>query len=283
MNSKFTSANHINIHYLDNSSEHDQNELPIILMHGLSANAYSFSSILDRMADHYIISVDLRGRGLSDKPDENYSMNDHAKDIIGLMDHLEIETAVIGGHSFGARLSIYLAAKYPERFSKVILMDAAAKLHPNVKEMVMPSVLRLNKTWSSFDSYLQEIKEAPFLNDQWLSEMLPYFKADIKEKEDGSIVTNSSLQHILLAVEGVLGPGEKWVEYITSIRQPSILINATGPYVGNDPILPKDLALETVHMMNDCKYQHVSGNHLTMLFGKGAEEIVNTIKIFLNN
>ena len=74
------------------------------------------------------------------------------------------------------------------------------------------------------------------------------------------------------------------VHYITYIEQPSLLINGTEAYgPSGDPILPKELALETVNMMKNCIYKNVTGNHLTMLFGKGAEETVKTIESFLKN
>ena len=107
MNSKTIQTNHINIHYLDSETAGET----IILMHGLTANAHTFDGLLkEGLGKKYrIISVDLRGRGLSDKPTEGYTMKDHAQDILGLMDILGLEKCIIGGHSFGALLTFYMA------------------------------------------------------------------------------------------------------------------------------------------------------------------------------
>ncbi len=280
---KFVNTNGIRLHYLEHEGD-DPPRPAIIFLHGLTANANSFDNILHKINGHRIIAVDLRGRGFSDKPDDGYTMEDHAKDIIGLMDSLGIKEAVLGGHSFGALLSIYLAANYSERVLKTILIDAAARLHPNVKEMVAPSMLRLGRVWNSFEEYLEIIKKAPYFNDGWLPEMESFYRADIRENNDGTITTQSSIATMTLAIEGALSPGEKWLEYFKTIEQPSLLINGTEAYgPSGDPILPEELALETVNMMKNCIYKNVAGNHLTMVFGKGAEETVLAIESFLKN
>ncbi|MBC7476018.1 MAG: alpha/beta hydrolase, partial [Candidatus Sericytochromatia bacterium] len=71
MNSKFVKANNINLHYLDFSGENP----PIILTHGVTANAHAFDGLINSGLNNKkrVISIDLRGRGLSDKPITGYS------------------------------------------------------------------------------------------------------------------------------------------------------------------------------------------------------------------
>lgn len=277
--SQFITSNDINLHLIERGA----GDSAIILMHGLSANAHCFDGYFRAgLAEHVrVVTVDLRGRGLSDKPAGGYSMAEHARDIIGLMDALGIERAVMGGHSFGALLSIYLAHFYPDRVTKLILIDAAARLHPNVREMVAPSMLRLGRVWPSFDAFITEIKNAPYLTGRWSDDMLPYYRADVYDLPDGSVTTHSHLDHITEAV--TLALSEPWLDLIGSVQQPALLVHADAPYgpEDGDPILPAELALETVRMMPDCRYTHVPGNHLTMLFGAGASASVQAIQRFL--
>lgn len=277
--SNYISTNHIKLHYLEYG---DPNGPVLILMHGLTANAHSFDRIGRQIAHYRILSVDLRGRGLSDKPNSDYAMSDHAADIIGMMDALNLERVYLGGHSFGALLSIYLAANFPERVKKIVMIDAAARLHPDVKAMVAPSMQRLTHTWQSIPEYLSAARQAPYADGVWNADMEAYFRADVTETDEG-VKTRSSLEHIAMAIEGALGLGLTWLEYIQGITQPALLINATEPYgTGGDPILPKELAMETVHMMKNCTYCHVGGNHLTMLFNEGADESAAAMTTFLN-
>ena len=279
--SQFIQTNHITLHAIERGA----GDTTLLLMHGLSANAHCFDGYFRAgLAEQLrVVTVDLRGRGLSDKPAEGYSMAEHARDIIGLMDASGIGQAVMGGHSFGALLSIYLARHYPDRVSKLVLIDAAARLHPNVRDMVAPSMQRLGKVWPSFDAFIAEIKNAPYLTGRWSDDMLPYYRADVYELPDGSVTTYSQLPHITDAVIKALS--EPWLDFIGTVPQPAILIHADEPYgpMDGDPILPAEFALETVQMLPDCRYVHVPGNHLTMLFGAGALASVQAIRYFLED
>ena len=273
----FLEVNNIRLHYI----LHEGLEPPLILMPGLTANAHSFDAILNAGVRRQVLAVDLRGRGLSDKPTHGYTMEDHASDIIGMLDRLGMERTIIGGHSFGGLLSIYMAYHYPDRVEKIVMVDAAARMHPNTAEMVGPSISRLGKKWPSFSDYLEEIKSSPYLNGKWLPEMESHYRADVVEKTDvGGYTTNSSLEHITDSIQGALADGIDWLEYVSQITQPAILINALENYTDEAPILPKALAEETVGRMKVCQYITVPGNHITMLYGAGAREIAKAINDF---
>ena len=274
---QFAQTNNINLHYIDHGGEGPK----LLLMHGLTANAHAFDGFIGAGLNRHfhLYTVDLRGRGLSDKPESGYTMAAHAEDIAGLLDQLSEGRILLGGHSFGALLSIFIASNYPERVEKLILIDAAARMHPNVKELVGPSMLRLGKRWPSFEDYLEKIKSAPFLTGRWHPDMEGYYRADVYDLPEGGVTTYASLGHISQAIEGALELGEGWLHHIRSVKQPTLLINATDPYGPPDTpaILPKELALETVNMMQDCRYVEVSGNHVTMLYGQGTEESVQAM------
>src|SRR5829696_5140248 len=110
---RYVTTNGIKLHYLDFESDGPA----LILMHGLTANAHAFDGLIAEglRASFHVLSIDLRGRGESDQPSTGYTMEHHAKDIIGLLDALQIDSAIIGGHSFGALLTLYLAANYSDR------------------------------------------------------------------------------------------------------------------------------------------------------------------------
>lgn len=276
--SKFIDTGSIHLHYLDNEGEG-----PLLLMlHGLTANAHAFDGLMHAgLSDRFrTISVDLRGRGKSDQPAIGYTMKEHAADIVALLDMLQVKPAVICGHSFGAFLGLYLAAHFPDYVEKLILMDAAARMHPNTKEMLGPALGRLGQQFASFEAYLEKVKQAPYLTF-WDEQMLTYYQADINTYPDGTVIPVSKPEHMMEAVlKGSLG--EPWPELIRDNRKPSLLINAPGIYTQNAALLPQELAMETVNMMEDCRYVQVAGNHQTMLYGEGARQIVTAITGFLS-
>ncbi|HEX5653795.1 MAG TPA: alpha/beta hydrolase [Chitinophagaceae bacterium] len=278
MKEGFITANSIRLHYL----EFEGNEPSILFMHGLTANAHAFDGLIKAGLSpaFHVISVDLRGRGLSDAPASGYTMKEHAADIIGLMDALKLEQVILAGHSFGAFLALYLAAYYPEKVSKLILMDAAAKMHPNTREMLAPALGRLGQEFESLEAYIEKVKTAPYLTE-WDEAMYSYYQADTREFENGRVMPIPTLENMTEAVvKGSLG--EQWEEILASVEQPAILINAPGIYTLNAPLLPEENAMETVNLMKNCIYAKVAGNHQTMLYGEGAKEIVQIIHYFLN-
>src|ERR1700761_9565110 len=93
----FIKVNDINLHYIEYPSDGPT----ILIMHGLTANAHAFDGLVAAGLSpaFRIISPDLRGRGLSDHPAFRYSIEDHARDIIGLLNHLQLKKVILAGHS----------------------------------------------------------------------------------------------------------------------------------------------------------------------------------------
>jgi pimeloyl-ACP methyl ester carboxylesterase len=196
-----------------------------------------------------------------------------------VLDRLQIQQAIIGGHSFAGLLTFYLAKHFRQRVHKILLLDAAARMHENTKEMLGPALSRLGQTFPTFDYYIEKVKSAAYL-DFWVDEMLSYYKADVKVSDDGTVTCIPQPMNMAMAVNGVVA--EPMIDYIQAVEQPAILINGPAVYTMGAALLPKENALETANMMKDCTYVEVPGNHLTILYGEGAKAIVAAIKNFLN-
>ena len=71
----------------------------------------------------HVVTLDLLGHGRSDRPDDPrlYSMTAFGEQVISLLDHLEIERAVVGGTSLGANVSLEVAVLAPDRVSGLIV------------------------------------------------------------------------------------------------------------------------------------------------------------------
>ena len=90
--------------------------LPVVLIHGFGLNRSTWLEMVETsMSDYQVILPDVRGHGESDAPEGAYPMSLLADDIAGLLDHLEIEKAVICGHSMGGYIALAFADRYPER------------------------------------------------------------------------------------------------------------------------------------------------------------------------
>ena len=99
----------------------------VVLMHGFPELWYSWRHQLPALAaaGYHAVAPDVRGYGGSDSPHEigAYSMKNLTADIVGLLDALGEEKAVIGGHDWGSPMAWNSAALYPERFRAVISLS----------------------------------------------------------------------------------------------------------------------------------------------------------------
>lgn len=274
----FIKTNNIDLHYVEHNPSGRQT---LVLLHGLTANSHAFDGLVSHglSQDLRLIFPDLRGRGLSSKPAFRYSLADHAEDILGLLDHLGNGPALLGGHSYGGLLSTYIAACSSERVAKLIILDAAAEMNPNAPAMLGPSLGRLDKTFPSYASFIEEMKAAP-QNTFWDEDMESYYKADAHVRENGTVNPYPNLSNIVEVATSVAQ--QPWVQLFGQVRQPSLLINGLDNYTMGEPLLPDFKAKETVELMKDCRYVAVDGNHHTMLYGANAKAVTKAIQAFLN-
>ena len=111
------------IHYEDTGG----NLTPVVLTHGLLMDCEMFSPQIEaRDPDCRIITWDARCHGQTETTDDPFTYWDLADDLRGLLDHLDIERAVIGGANQGGFVALRFALKYPERVSALILLGTGA-------------------------------------------------------------------------------------------------------------------------------------------------------------
>jgi pimeloyl-ACP methyl ester carboxylesterase len=96
----------------------------VVLLHGFANTLQTFRLLGPLLAGHFhVIMLDVPGFGLSSKPaDRDYSNASQASVVMGLATALGLERYVVGGHSMGGTLSVYVAAADP-RVSGVVLMN----------------------------------------------------------------------------------------------------------------------------------------------------------------
>ena len=254
----------------------------LVLLHGLSANANSFAGLISAGLSpaFRVIAPDLRGRARSGKPDSGYSMAEHASDIIGLLDALALEQVVLGGHSFGGYLAIYLAANFPTRISKLVVIDAAISSHPRIPVLLKPSLDRLTRTSPSADSYLSEVRSAPYMDGVWDENAESYFRAEITVHADGSVGSATSAAAIAQAATGLAM--EPWLHHVQQVQAPTLMLNATGAFgpPGSPPLFDEIVTRATARAFANGRYAQVPGNHITLLFGAGADAISGEMEAF---
>jgi pimeloyl-ACP methyl ester carboxylesterase len=96
-----------------------------VLLHGYGETGDMWAPLAANLArDHTVIVPDLRGMGWSSRPAGGYDKKTQGRDIAGLLDALKIEKADLVTHDIGNMVGYALAAQYPDRITRFVIMDA---------------------------------------------------------------------------------------------------------------------------------------------------------------
>jgi len=241
----------------------------ILCVHGITANCRFWDCLASALAlRHRVIAIDLRGRGLSDKPQTGYSIKHHCKDILALMNDQGLQRAVLMGHSLGAFISLVFAARYPQRVDRLILVDGGGKLSETQMEKVFagikPSLDRLGQIFPSLRTYLSQMKQAPYLQP-WNSYMETYFRYEVEEAK-GGVRSRVHPKHIEEEAKN-LGKVDSR-EFYKKIKAPTLILRATkGMLAKDDLLLPEDVVDRMVRGIPNAKRVDLKGtNHYSILF-----------------
>jgi pimeloyl-ACP methyl ester carboxylesterase len=97
----------------------------VVLLHGFGDTGDMWAPLAAILVkNHTVIVPDLRGMGLSAHPDIGYTKKNQAVDIAGVMDALKVPTADLVTHDIGNMVGYALAAQYPARFTRWVVIDA---------------------------------------------------------------------------------------------------------------------------------------------------------------
>lgn len=125
--SQFIEANGLNVHY----KKYGSGEPVFILLHGFGASLFSWRDVTEPFAEiGTVIAYDRPAFGLTERPMEwegesPYSQEAQIQLVIGLMDALGVEKAILVGNSAGGTIAMLTALKYPERIESLILVNPA--------------------------------------------------------------------------------------------------------------------------------------------------------------
>ncbi len=105
---------------------------PVVFLHGLGGSVYSWWGQLAACEErgHRVVAYDQRGAGRSSKPPGPYSIELWARDLERVLDALEIERAILVGHSVGCMVAEHAAVRLGERVRGLVLIGGALRWRP---------------------------------------------------------------------------------------------------------------------------------------------------------
>lgn len=195
--SGFLSVNGINLHYLDWGGSGNV----LLFLTGLGDSAYIYDKFAPRFIDKFhVIALTRRGHGDSDYPETGYDVETLTEDVRQFMDSLEINRAILVGHSMSNVELCHFAALHPERILKLVFLDAAYnRASPIWKIMREKNPLRniqipgVNDEHYSIENYVASIKKIyPSLAAVWCDVMDKVLLHAVKKSPEGKIVDRMS-------------------------------------------------------------------------------------------
>jgi 3-oxoadipate enol-lactonase len=155
-----------------------------LCVHGLSANCRSFDRFVPVVAGagHHVVAMDLRGRGRSEITSPG-GWDSHARDLLEIAEHYGAGSFDVIGHSMGGFIGMSLAAQYPRRCSRLVLLDALGVPESGALVSIAKSISRLGRTYQSASAVLAYMKAAETIT-RWDAFWDSYFAWELEQADD---------------------------------------------------------------------------------------------------
>lgn len=244
----------------------------IVCTHGLTANHTCWQSMADILTPAYrLISYDLRGRGESEKPPKGYSLEIHAQDLGALLDHFGLKSAVVMGHSLGAHIGLHLAARFPKRVKKLILVDGGIDVRAEILDSLGPAINRLGIEFPSLEMFLQMLQGLPMFQGRWNAYLERYFRYDVEVLPSGA-VRSKVAKHAIEEELANLARERLWVLH-HRVKCPTLILRAPdGLLTATDCLMTQDEAEAMAQAIPKSRLVVVpKTNHYTVLLGKNPK------------
>jgi pimeloyl-ACP methyl ester carboxylesterase/quercetin dioxygenase-like cupin family protein len=97
----------------------------VLVVHGYGDTGDMWAPLaVELMSDHTVVAPDLRGMGLSSAATEGFTKKNQAQDLAGVLDALKIKKVDVVGHDIGNMVAFAFAEAYPDRTTRLVMMDA---------------------------------------------------------------------------------------------------------------------------------------------------------------
>lgn len=212
----------------------------VVLIHGLSSNLHLWDGVAKHLeeARHRVVALDLRGHGLSPKPDGPpvpelsgrsglYDVPTVAADVIDLIERLQLGACLLAGQSYGATVAMQVATERPDLAAAVVCVDGG--------------FFDLGRRYPTWEACLRDMTPPPLagrplaairlrMRSQrpgWPPEALDALLACFEVREDGTVAPWLTRERHLEVLHGMweVDAGSLWGR----VAAPTLLVAAERP------------------------------------------------------
>jgi len=265
----------------------------VVASHGITANHRVFgevgAQVLDRALDVSLYAVDHRGRGRSASLPGPAGLDAQARDLLALLDHLEVARGVLVGHSMGAYVVARAAEFAPAQVGAVILVDGGlpipvsgpedATVEDVVRAVIGPALDRLEATVASPEEYVAMWQEHPAVGGRYFTDVAAaYVRYDLVP--DGARWRSPVRKDAVLEDGRSVLIDDQARTAIQRIEAPTTLLWAPRGLLDQEPgLLPPDLMSTALPDLPHVLARQVPDvNHYSILFApRGATAVVDAL------
>jgi pimeloyl-ACP methyl ester carboxylesterase len=193
-------------------SDPEGGRVPFVLLHGLSQQRHYWTPVQRRLTGRPVVTVDQRGHGEAATagltPDSDFSMDRLADDVVAVLDALEIPSAIVVGHSWGASVALRTAVRHSERVRSAVLLDGGlfgprhlvddTRSIEQVREQLRPPPLGMLEPvlWQAISSG----DLSPYWTEDIRAALEPTFIAD----DSGRVFTRIGMERHMAVLDGLI-------------------------------------------------------------------------------
>ncbi len=267
----------------------------VVASHGITANHLSWQAGGEQLVARSggaasLVAVDHRGRAGSAELPGPFGLARHADDLVATLDHLDVQAAVLAGHSMGGFVVALAAERHADRVAGLTLVDGGLPfpldLPPDVdteaviRSVIGPALDRLDQRWTDIDDYVGFFQAHPAFSppNDWPRAAEAYVRHDAVI-DDGRV--RSSVNKEAVLVDGgaaIVDPESS--SALRRIAQPSVLLWAPRGILDQHPGLypPVIVAGASAELDHLAAVPVEDVNHYTILVSdRGAARVVDEI------
>ncbi|MDD2233958.1 MAG: alpha/beta hydrolase [Desulfitobacteriaceae bacterium] len=251
----------------------------IICLHGFACNCHWWDKFAERLSPSFrIITYDLPGCGDSAAPAAEFGMEEHAKDILEIIDKLNLGKVNLMGHSLGAVTAVYFASEFGDKLKHLVLIDGGYPMAGAV-EVINLLISGLDRTFPSFKKYLEFMQSMPFF-----SEISPYleraFYYGVIHRSDGSVISKVNKDFVLRELEIRAQRKHLTKELLPRIKTPALMLWASqGSGIPGVYVVTREKGEEIVSKIHGSRFAAIANsNHFTIM---NREQSIREIEAFI--
>ena len=263
-------------------------ERTLIAVHGITANGLSMQplarALRARDTGIRVLAPDLAGRACSNTVTGPWGMARHATDVIAVIDAIGAGQVTVLGHSMGAYVAAVAAARHPERFDRVVLVDGGVAFPPPpgadidalLTAVIGPAMARLSMTFPDEDAYLAfmaanpAVAEVLAVGGTAADDLRGYLEHDIRRRGDGTLASSCVLDAIRVDGGALLTEPEA-AQAISHLAVPTTLLWAPRGLMNQTPGLLTAELIEAAGLPGTVTTRQVPDcNHYSIMFADHA-------------